>query len=94
MTAGSNLSVENELIVEKIANLNPCAFNGSTAGKLRLQAKVVDNTYHGTRVRYAGDASRGAVVGVVGACHSYPCRRKDSADFWGKEVHRKVVEDG
>ena len=43
MTAGSNLSVKNELIVEKIANVNPCAFNGPTAGKLRLQAKIVDN---------------------------------------------------
>ena len=83
MTAGSNLSVKNELIVEKIANVNPCAFNGPTAGKLRLQAKIVDT--YGISIRYARVASRGAVVGVVGACHYYPCHRKDSADIMAKE---------
>ena len=83
MTGGSNLSVKNELIVEKIANVNPCAFDGPTAGKLRLQAKIVDN--YGTSIRYAGVPSRGAVVGVVGACHYYPCHRKDSADIMAKE---------
>ena len=92
MTGGSNLSVKNELIVEKIANVNPCAFNGPTAGKLRLQAKIVDT--YGISIRYARVASRGAVVGVVGACHYYPCHRKDSADFMAKEARRKVVEDG
>ena len=69
MTAGSNLSVKNEFIVEKIANVNPCAFNGPTAGKLRLQAKIVDT--YGISIRYARVASRGAVVGVVGGC--CPC---------------------
>ena len=92
MTAGSNLSVENELIVEKIANVNPCAFNGPTAGKLRLQAKIVDT--YGISIRYARVASRGAVVGVVGTCCHNPCREKYSADAVVKGEYRNIVEDG